>query len=561
MSLSTKDIKDIKDINDINNIKENCINSIAELIEKYKDDEYMIQRLHTRVVNYLQNDLDYEYKKREKNVNRTNYLTNEKDMFIQIFLSKNQYYYLTNNNCFYEYNGKNYSIVKDDDIIHKLLSTISKDRTLLEWKHKTKKNAISIIKERSLLNSIPETETIQNVLNVLYPSIFTSKNQAKYFLTIIGDNIFKKNSNHIFLVTPKTKKILNEIDNIAYLSIGYTNTTHNFMTKYHENHSYENCRLLKINESFSLDLWKDIIKKIGLDLLCIATHYSNRYENSDNYLSVKADEELKNYSFYLKNNSTTDIVTNFCNSYFTCIGSGSNEKDNKDNSENKQCKIEWKNVHYIWKQFISNMSLPNMIYSNTLKTILKEKYSYEESSDSFINITSKYLPTESDFIKFWENTISVVNDIPTSMTNVEDGFDNEIEVDELCALFKYWSKQNKNNESILSNGTISDENVLKILKHFFPNIEIVEDKYVLNITCNLWNKIDDIKKSILFIYNENKLPLISFDAAYNYYCVFCNTNSFKFIVSKRYFEKYFKFNCANHIVYEKFIETSSFIEA
>jgi hypothetical protein len=539
----------IKD-KDINDIKENCLNSITELIEKYKDDIYMLQRLHTRVVNYLPNDLDYEYKKREKNVNRTNYLTNEKDMFIQIFLSKNQYYYLPNNNCFYEYNGKNYSIVKDDDIIHKLLSTISKDRTLLEWKHKTKKNAISIIKERSLLNSIPETETIQNVLNVLYPSIFTSKNQAKYFLTIIGDNIFKKNSNHIFLVTPKIKKILNEIDNIAYLSIGYTNITHNFMTKYHENHSYENCRLLKINESFSLDLWKDIIKKIGLDLLCISAHYSNRYENSDNYLNVKADEELKNYSLYLKNNSTTDIVSSFCNSYFTCIGS-----IEKENTETKQCKIEWKNVHYIWKQFISSMSLPNMIYSNTLKNILKEKYSYDESTDSFINITSKYLPTESDFIKFWENTISVVNDMA-----IEDSFDNEIEVDELCTLFKYWSKQNKNNESILSNGTISDDNVLKILKHFFPNIEIVEDKYVLNITCNLWNKIDDIKKSILFIYEENKLPLISFDAAYNYYCVFCNTNSYKFIVSKRYFEKYFKFNCANHIVYEKFIETASFIE-
>ena len=554
-----KEIKETKDVNDINNVKENCIISITQLIEKYKDDEYMLQRLQTRVVNYLQNDLDYEYKKREKNVNRTNYLTNEKDMFIQIFLSKNQYYYLPNNNCFYEYNGKNYSIVKEDDIIHKLLSTISKDRTLLEWKHKTKKNAISIIKERSLLNSIPETETIQNVLNVLYPSIFTSKNQAKYFLTIIGDNIFKKNSNHIFLVTPKTKKILNEIDNIAYLSIGYTNITHNFMTKYHENHSYENCRLLKINESFSLDLWKDIIKKIGLDLLCISAHYSNRYENSDNYLNVKADEELKTYSFYLKNNSNTDIVSSFCNNYFTCIGPTEKDKEkDKENNENKQCKIEWKNVHYIWKQFISNMSLPNMIYSNTLKTILKEKYSYDESSDSFINITSKYLPTESDFIKFWDNTITVVNDITTS--NVEDCFDNEFEVDELCALFKYWSKQNKSNETILSNGTISDENVLKILKHFFPNIEIVEDKYVLNITCNLWNKIDDIKKSIMFIYNENKLPLISFDAAYNYYCIFCNTNSYKFIVSKRYFEKYFKFYCANHIVYEKFIETSSFIE-
>ena len=76
----------------MSSIKENCFNSITELIEKYKDDEYMLQRLHTRVVNYLPNDLEYECKKREKNVNRTNYLTNEKDMFIQIFLSKNQYY-------------------------------------------------------------------------------------------------------------------------------------------------------------------------------------------------------------------------------------------------------------------------------------------------------------------------------------------------------------------------------------------------------------------------------------------------------------------------------------
>ena len=88
----------------ITDIKDKCFNSITELIEKYKDDEYMIQRLYTRVVNYLPNDLDYEYKKHEKNVNRNTYLTNEKDMFIQIFLSKNQYYYLSNNNCFYEYN-------------------------------------------------------------------------------------------------------------------------------------------------------------------------------------------------------------------------------------------------------------------------------------------------------------------------------------------------------------------------------------------------------------------------------------------------------------------------
>ena len=41
-----------------------------------------------------------------------------------------------------------------------------------------------------------------------------------------------------------------------------------------------------------------------------------------------------------------------------------------------------------------------MIYSNTLKNLLKETFTYDESIDAFINITSKYLPIESDLIKF-----------------------------------------------------------------------------------------------------------------------------------------------------------------
>ena len=55
--------------------------------------------------------------------------------------------------------------------------------------------------------------------------------------------------------------------------------------------------IISINESSSIDLWKDTLIKNGLDLICVATHYSNRYQNSDNYLNTKADEELKNYAY------------------------------------------------------------------------------------------------------------------------------------------------------------------------------------------------------------------------------------------------------------------------
>jgi len=540
-------------------IKQKCFDSIQDLFKKYENNEYMLQRIHNHVVNYLPSVLDNELKNHEKRVNRNMYLTNEQQIFIQVFLNKNQYYYLSNNNCFYEYNGKNYFIIKDDDVIHKLLSNISKDRVLLQWKHKTKFNILKQIKERSLFTTIPETDTIQNVLNILYPYIFTTKNQAKYFLTILGDNILKKNQNLIFLANSKIKKILTEIDTISYFSIGFTNITNNFIVKYHENHCYDNCRLIKVNENSAIDIWKETLIKHGLDLICVATHYSNRYENSDNYLNIKADEELKNYAFYLKNIPQQEIISNFCTKCFQTTNINNNTNDIDIN--NNITKIEWKNVHFIWKQFISSLSLPNMIYSNTLKNLLKETFNYDEASDSFINITSKYLPIESDFIKFWEKTI-VIDEQNSFEDNIN--LEEEIEVDELCTLFKNWVKQD-NEESLLSSGNISEENVVKILKHFFPNIEIIEDKYVLNISCTMWNKTKDIIKSFEFIKNELKkheiVALISFDDAYNYYFKFCNSKSYKFIISKRYFKKYLYNNISEHIVYETFIETEWFINS
>ena len=189
-------------------IKQKCFDSIEELFKKYENNDYMLQRIHNHVVNYLPSVLDNELKNHEKRITRNMYLTNEQQIFIQVFLSKNQYYYLPNNGCFYHYDGKNYFTITEDDIQHELLTTISKDKTLMQWKHKTKINIIKQIKERNLFTSTPESETFQTVLNVLCPAFFSNKQEAKYFLTVIGDNILKKNSDLIFLIHSKTKKFL-----------------------------------------------------------------------------------------------------------------------------------------------------------------------------------------------------------------------------------------------------------------------------------------------------------------------------------------------------------------
>lgn len=502
-----------------------CMSAIEKLYEKYKDNEYMLQRIYNHIYIYLPNTLENESKNREKRQNLNMYLSEEQQIFMQVFLSKNNYYYLSNNNFYYEYNGKDYFIVKEDDIIHKLLSTISKDRVLLQWKHKTKSNIIKQIKERNLFSSIPETDTIQNILNALYPTFFSSKNAAKYFLTIIGDNILKKNYDLTFMVSPKMRQFLDELESVAMSSIGNGNISHKFVTKYHETHIFNNCRLIRMNENFSSEYWRELLKKIGLNLLCVAAHYSNRHISSDNFLNTKSDEELANYSYTLKLTTENGLIDSFIEQFV--------EKSSDD------FKIEWKNLHFIWKQFLFSNNLPNVIFSNNLKNYLKEKLKFDETSDSFIGITSKYLPVYKDFIQFWNETISTCD---------SSDFENELEVEEIFSLFKFWTK-NRN--------TLSEENIIKILKHFFPS-EIVEDKFILNVTSSIWNKSNDIDNSIVYIKEQiktnHKLSLISFDDIYSFYYKYCINNSIKFIVSKRYFEKYLYYKFSDYIVYEKFIK-------
>jgi hypothetical protein len=337
-----------------------------------------------------------------------------------------------------------------------------------------------------------------------------------------------------------------ELDAVAYYNIGITNVTNTIITKFHEVYAYEKCRLIKMNDTVSLDIWMDTLKKMGLNLLCVAAHYSNRYGNSDTYLLNHMNEDSRNYTCYLKNTNQQEIINHFCEYAL--------EPSNPNSANSTNLSIQWKNMHYLWKLFISNHGYPNMIYANNLKNLLKEKFEniYNEEQDTFLNITSKYLPITSDFIVFWEKTIQLVDNGDTSN-------DEEFEIDEICSLFKSWVHEN--GTSTLTNGNISDHAAVKLITHFFPSVEIVENKFLLNVRCKLWNKLADIQHSLdLFKHRKQMvlqasfiegttISLISIDELYQFYCSECKTR----VASKRYFEKYVSTILATHILFDKFI--------
>jgi hypothetical protein len=215
-------------------------------------------------------------------------------------------------------------------------------------------------------------------------------------------------------------------------------------------------------------------------------------------------------------------------------------------------------MHFIWKKFLSNMGMPNIIFYNTIKNILKERFEYDENNDTFYDVTSKYLPVVSEFIRFWDDTI--IYDIEFNNLIVADGngslqltspfcsptdyyllntydptanivietneFTNELEIGEILALFKYWCKTNNSDipTTIMSLSTFYENEIIKILRHFYPNIKILDNKFITNIQCSLWNKNKDIDNALKLLKlqykSQNKDVIIDFSDAYYYYAVY-----------------------------------------
>ena len=542
---------------------------LSELYEKYKDNQYILNRLQTYVIN-LPTMLDIENKKYEERVSRINELTLEQDNFYKVFLSKHQYFYMPYNNIYYEYNGKTYRIIKDDDIHHHLLSTITDEGKLMPWKHKTKQNIIKQIKDRTLFKSVPETYTIQNVLGFLQ-TIFETKMDAKYFLTIIGDCILKKNSNEkqlLYFINSNTKKLVLLIDSIAYITTG-NSIMSNFISKYHDTHDLLCYRLIKTNDNpISSELIKDTLNKIGIDLLCVAAHYSDRYNNSDNFLNTKAEEAVKQHSMFFLHNPVNKIVTDFIKQCIDVSTNGNGTILNENGLigiDVMKYSLSWKNMHYIWKQYLSTVNIPNMIYTNGLKDLLKSKLYYSgcDQSDTtitnteivFLNVTSKFLPSVSSFMSFWDKHITILN------SNI-NSFDDEYEIDEIASLYK---------SSEFKNILISDKDIIKMINHYFsPQVEVIDNKYVTNIRCNLWIKHEDISVHLETYKSgkksgnsekEKEKELISFDELYKSYKSYCQAKHIvdkqvSPIVSKQFFEKCLIYELHDYIKFDKFVSSS-----
>ena len=374
---------------------ENSINVITGLHEKYANDPYMSVRFHNYVCNQLPALMSSLSIKHQMSIVRNDELTIEYDAFIQSFLNNNRYFYASSTENFFYYDGIHYKLLSEDGILHHILTTITRDQNLMSWKYKTKVSIMKRIKDNSLFTSLPESATIQNVIMSLYPVFFTTRSEAKYFLTALGDNIFKKSSYLIHLLPSYVKAFIRELNNYSQINVG-SNLIQTFKLKYHE-HDYANCRLINMNETVKYEnIWRHIIDDFGLNIICVACHYSIRFGSSDDFLNASHDVTLKSHALYLKDKTGQDLVDGFVRDYIST------------DSAQTGLTITWKNMQYLWKHFLNQKKLPMVIYQAPLKNAMKLKMNnhYSEENDTFTGIFSKFLPAIQSFIQFWDETMT-----------------------------------------------------------------------------------------------------------------------------------------------------------
>lgn len=519
--------------------------SIQSLYELYKDDAYICNKLDTYICNQLPIMIRNIKRNHEDRVYRIEGLTQEKEHFVSQFLNDNQYFYSPSTERFFFYDGINYMMYSEDDILYHILSSIRKDNNLVSWTHRTKNNTMTKIKKNNILKSIPERDTIQNVVNLFYPTIFSNKYQAKHFLTIIGDSILKKKQELVYLIDPKYKTFIRELNISSQIYIG-TGFSQCFKHKYYE-HQYENCRMVLINDVVQNDsVWMPFIIQNALNIICVATHYSTRYDSADNYASMCPDLV---HTFYLKNTTQDQLVDRFIKEYIhpTQITANDNGGGIMSSSPPVQSFmryanitqfISWKNMQYLWKQFLSVNNLPAVIFQQTLKQMLTDKLkdNYVECEDVFSGISSKYLPAIQNFLKFWNETIT------------EDPNEVDLKVGDLTFLYKQWCKEKYEGGVI-----INETQILDFINYFYPDTEIENEKYIQKMKCSLWDRQKDIQEELL----DMEMPITIYEA-YKLYCKnigeYNRMNSCKkLIVGKSYFDKFIFENYNEYIIDSKIL--------
>lgn len=368
---------------------------------------------------------------------------------IQSFFLEYTIYYIQTSDLYVYYNQHQYNVLTENDILHLIYHNLNVYPMNTYLKQQIKQKIHKRIKENSIYNTIPDSVTLQDVISFLHPLLFSTKNGSKYFMTSLGDIIMKK-SNLYYFLDPSMKPFIQKLQKIISLYF-CSNQLANFKFKFCE-HDPSLSRLIKTTPVNFNYLKCD--ENFYVNLICCSIHYSNRFNQGDQFLEDVTNQTLRQEVLWIKETKKDDVIREFIHSYFHPSDSTIHEKD----------------MLFLWKIFLKQKNCIHLLHKNILED-LSQHVTYH--APYFMNITSMRLPYVKKFNSFWTKYM------------YEDKSECFLELTEILSLFIETNQKYHD---------MNEQKVKDILQYYYPDLFILENRYVNHIGCVLWNKKDELNK-------------------------------------------------------------------
>ena len=219
----------------------------------------------------------YESQKQKENKQQTIKKITEE------FSSYNMIYFNKTSKIYFNYINNNYLLLNEDNMLHQVFTFITnfkhQEQTHpidLSLKNTIKQKIMKNIKENTIYEAIPDTDTIQCVMDVCLPTIFDRKEYAKIFLLTIGSIILKKQPEQktILFVRSHLKTFLNEINKYICMYFCNNNLFNCFKFKYTQDHVMDDSKKLLLPcKANNMDMFH-FTEQFYVNLICVCIYYS-----------------------------------------------------------------------------------------------------------------------------------------------------------------------------------------------------------------------------------------------------------------------------------------------
>lgn len=487
-----------------------CREIFNTICETHKGNDCMINKISKYLLSELSPRLRANSFDNDSNSARESWFRRHAARVMDSVITEQQYFFIKQSHQYVKYNDDDYHPTTFDAILIDVRDRISRDigtsqnaptTGLTEWKQEVGCEVLEKIQTVFLHETIPNSSTIQTVISSLFPSIFETRDEAKYFLTVIGDSLMGKFDNMVYLTDISLKPYITKLQRDIGLIMGIPNCLTGFKYKYHD-HTYGDCRILNVC------IREDIVyPQNPLNLFAVALHYSMRHSGADEFAERYLRKETLERLFLLRDNSASDIIHTFIDTMIQRVDSSI------------ETNVQQKDILFLWKNFLESKKLPNIMFSTTFIDIFRSieniSYIFVESDCVFTNITSNHLPGVSSFRAFWDKCIVLTN-------NPMD----ELELDEITLLYRSFLTSSKRSL------TLDASDIHQIIRHFHPSIDITGEKFVYGITHKHWDKFQQVC-DFLNKTNSISIDTMSITSMYKKYTE-CDNGTY--IVSKNYFE-------------------------